>query len=284
MFPALRPLSFGEILDGSFAVYRRHFVVLYATALLPALPLAALGGAAAFGLTRAGASGGWLLLLGLLLVGPGAALAAWGALQRQVSSAILGLPVTLADGFAAGLRAAPALWVQGLVLLVAWFFFTLLSGLGVGAGAMGVGVLGLPGAILALLIWIGGFGSGQLAFFALTFAAPAAVVLEGRGPLASLARGMELGRGALPRAMALIGVCLLIMLLPMLALGAVGGMLAPAEAPSVARIAVLQAANLLIGSLTVPFLAATLTLLYYDRLVREEALDVRLLAERLAAV
>ncbi|HEU0079725.1 MAG TPA: hypothetical protein VFQ76_18850, partial [Longimicrobiaceae bacterium] len=34
----LRPLSFGEILDGAFALYRRNFVVFVTTALVPLLP------------------------------------------------------------------------------------------------------------------------------------------------------------------------------------------------------------------------------------------------------
>lgn len=278
MPPALRPLSFGEILDGAFALYRRHFVVLYSTALLPALPLALLGAVAAYGLAR---GGGWPLVLAMVTLGPGCACAGWGALQRQVSCALLNQPVTVRDGYAAGLRAAPALWVQGLTLLVAWFFFTFLSALGVGASAMAVGALGVFGAVLAFLIWLGGIGAGQLAFFALTFAAPAAVVLEGRGPFAALNRSMELGRGALPRAMGLIGVCGVIMLLPILATAAASGIVT--LEPSGTQIAVQQAANLLIGTLTVPFLSATLTLLYYDRRVREEALDVQLLAEQLSA-
>ena len=58
----LRPLAFGEILDGAFALYRRHFSVFVPTSLLAHAPLmllwaayAAMGGdassnAALFGL------------------------------------------------------------------------------------------------------------------------------------------------------------------------------------------------------------------------------------------
>ena len=34
----IRPLEFGEVLDGAFALYRRHFVDFFLTALIPLAP------------------------------------------------------------------------------------------------------------------------------------------------------------------------------------------------------------------------------------------------------
>jgi hypothetical protein len=284
MPPTLRPLSFGEILDGAFSLYRRYFVVLYATALIPAIPLAALGGGVAYVLVRS-TPGSALIWLGLVLLAPAAAMIMWGALQQQLSAAILGQPVSIGAGYRNGLRAAPYLWVQGVTLGILWFVFTLVSVLGVGAGALSVGSFGIIGGVLAVLIWIGGVGAGQLAFFALTFAAPAVVVLERLGPFAALGRSAELARNALPRTMGLIGVCGVIMLLPSIGLlfltGIVSSGRTALEPPSLLQIALQQGGNLLVGSFTLPFLAACLSLLYYDRRVREEALDVRMMADTL---
>lgn len=284
MSTALRPFSFGEILDGAFALYRRNFVVLYATALIPATVLAALAGVAAYSLSRRPAESG-TVVLALLLLGPGLGMIMWGALQQQVSNAVMGKPVTVAAGYAAGLRSALFLWILGVVVGILWVVFTFMAVMGVGAGALSVGYLGVPGAILAILIWIGGVGGSQLVFFALTYAAPTVVVLERRNPFAALARGMELSRDALPRAMGLLAICWIIALLPAIGLLMVTGIASAGGslAPTPAQIAIQQAGNLLVGSLVSPFLAACLTLLYFDRRVRMEALDIQVLAEQITA-
>ena len=281
--PTLRPLSFGEILDAAFVAYRRNFVVMYATGLTAALPFAAVGAAASVPAVRA-ALGWWGLALGGLLA-IAAALVVWGALQQHASAAILEEPVTFERGYRAGLRAAPALCVLGVALGAAWVFFTFLSILGVGAGALAVGVLGVPGAVLSIFIWIGGIGAGQLAFFSVVFAAPAAAVLERRGAFAAIERGLDLSRAGIPRSMALIGVCALIMLLPMFGSAYLSGLLRVDDlaAATPARLIVQQTVSLLLGVLGLPFLAACMTLLYYDRRVRDEAYDVQLLTDRLVA-
>lgn len=279
----LRPLSFGEILDGAFTLYRRHFGVLFATALIPMVPIAALlavsGSARQAGTVSATA--GWLGI-GVLLLGPVVGLAGWGALQHQVSAGFLGHPVALHVGLRAGLRSAPSLLVQTVVLGIGWVAFTVLGVIGAGAGALAVGVLGLPGAVLAILIWIGGVGASQLAFFALTFAAPAAVVLERRGPLASLQRSLDLASGALPRTMAVLGVAGTIMLLPTIGVSFVAALVEPTGGATAWSFGIRQALAYLAGALTLPFLAASVTLLYYDRRVRLEALDLELLTARLS--
>jgi hypothetical protein len=280
---ALRPFSFAEILDGAFALYRRHFVVLYATALVPTVPLALLSGLALYTLSRRPAEAG-PITLAVLLLAPGLAMVMWGALQQQVSSAVLGQPVSIAAGYAAGIRSAIWLWILGIIIGIAWVLFTFISVLGVGAGALVVGNFGIPGAILAILIWIGGVGGAQLVFFSLTYAAPTVIVLERRNTFVALARGMELSRDALPRAMGLIGICGVIAVLPAIGLLVVTGIASAGAGltPSAGQIAVEQAGNLLVGSLVSPFLAACLTLLYFDRRVRMEALDIQVLAERMA--
>jgi hypothetical protein len=283
MIATLRPLSIGEILDGAFVLYRRHLTTLYATALLSVLPGALLGTRLFTGLS--GRTGTVLLTAAMLvLIGPAWVLGVFGALQRHISNAMMGRPVDLAEGLDAGLSAAPALWVQGVTLGVLWSIFTLLSVAGVGAGAMGAGGLGVMGAVLAILIWVGGVGGAQLVFFALMFAAPAAVVLEKKGPFAALNRSMELSRDALPRTMAIVGVCGVIIVLPMVGMMVLSGSLPGDAVPGSARMVALQVGSVLIGALTLPYLAACLTLEYYDRRVRTEALDVQLITEQLEAL
>src|SRR5262245_9076318 len=86
---ALRPLSLGEILDGAFALYRRHFLTLFGTQaaiLAPAIAASFAGDAAA-------------LLVPMLLSIPAVAAAVW-----QTSELILGRSIELRAAMKVGIR------------------------------------------------------------------------------------------------------------------------------------------------------------------------------------
>ncbi|CAN5848695.1 hypothetical protein BH20GEM3_BH20GEM3_05040 [soil metagenome] len=265
MLPAqLRPLTLGEILDAAFALYRRHFGTLFLTAVLPMLPVVAFW--AAFPLFARGAPeqvtelanlGGWLLAPYTIP----ATLLVWGALLHQVSLAYLDSPISVREGYRRGVR-------RLLPLLGATFAASVLIGLG-------LVLLVIPGILLLIMF----------------FAVGPAVVIESRGPIEALGRSRELARGAWGRIFAVLFLLFLITALPTFALAAATGVGALASGSGAVAVlespwifTAFQALSVLLSALTTPFMTAGLVLLYYDRRVRSEALDVELAANGLAPV
>lgn len=105
----IRPLGFGEILDGAFTLYRRNLAPFLLTALIPIGVMAAVFGLFGVGAAVAMASGdptaitGALGAVGLLVV-VGALMytVMWGGLTYEASEAYLGRPVTVGTGCGRG--------------------------------------------------------------------------------------------------------------------------------------------------------------------------------------
>jgi hypothetical protein len=288
--PSLRPLSFGEILDGAFTLYRRNFRLFMGTSLVLTLALFAaifiIGGT---GAVMAGAMPGVMSLLVILLVAVAIAAVAmmlWGALAWQAAQSYVGKPVSLGEGMNAGGRSAMTL--VGAGFLGALCFGVLMVGVFLVAALIGgiVGAMGIPG--MSILVGFLMALAVVAAFFfiaALFFAVIPAVVLEEKGPMEAIGRSQELARGALPRITGMMVVTLLITYLPLMAVlavtGGFEGMFDPAAAAAAETDWVEQLLTWLVSVLTTPFLMCVIVLLYYDRRVRTEALDLQLLTEDL---
>jgi hypothetical protein len=291
--PNLRPLSFGETLDRAFTLYRRNFALFVGTSLLTmvgvviaAVVLGALAGAmvalvpGAVGLVFAA-----LILLGIAAV----AMIPWGALAQQASQTYTGRRTSLGDGLEAGGRSAMTLVGAGVLaglafgaLMLVIFMVTYI--LNVLAGSEGSTALSIVVSLLSVL--------GMMAAFvfvaALFFGVVPAVVVEEKGPVDAIIRSLQLAQGALPRIAGTMLVSILITYLPILALAAVtGGMAALSMQPGANPVGMIvafvlqQLLTLVISLLTLPFLLSVIVVLYYDRRVRTEALDVQILTERL---
>ncbi len=283
--PYLRPLSFGEILDGAFSIYRRHFLVLFVSALIPLIPISLLS----WIIEQSAASAdpevvGGEVLIAMLLLLPIAMIAVpllWAALTRQFSQALQGKEVSLRDGYARGARAILPLIGVGILLVLAFFLLAGVAGIVAAVLATAAGVAGAVVTVILTLVIM-------LLVFAAVFAVVPAVVVEGKGPMGALRRSWELARGAWPRVVAVMVVATLITMLPVMGVMIAGGMgmamFDPAQAATLSRgqIFIQQMAGLLSGALTSPFLAGCLVLLYYDRRVRTEAYDLELATEGLA--
>lgn len=285
----MRPLSFGEILDGAFTLYRRNFLRFVGTSALLVTGMTAaillLGLAVGRVATVLPAS---LVSLVLAMIVLALSSVVWSTLAWQAARAYEGKPAPLGDAFEAALIGAMPLMGSGIiaisgitvagvaVMMAAVALQVMLEGTGsfaLGTVAMPVG---LGGVVLVCL-----FTAARL------FAVLPAVVLEEKGPWEAMTRSAQLARGALPRILGLLVVAWLIVTLPSLAVLALTGGLARLAGPegmlalgtgaAVAR----QLLSLAVGVLTAPFLPAVLVLLYYDRRVRSEALDVQAAAARL---
>ncbi len=240
----LRPRTAGEILDGAFVLYRRHFVVLVAAALLPSVPSMAYRMVAAGGVSPGAQSV-------LVVYDTAVTILLWGALVGLCSSAVTGEPVSLG---AAYLHAREHFWRLLGISFVSGFWI-----------------------LLGLVLFV---VPGVVAFVFLFFSSHVAMI-EDAGVLRSVERSWELSRLNRRRVTGVAFVTGVIFILPSLLLGA-GMVMVGEEAPWVVGMSGLL--EILLVSLMYPFLAASATLLYYDCRVRTEALDLQAATERLAAL
>ena len=292
--PALRPLSFGETLDGAFTLYRRNFATFVVTTLIPTLGLLAgfllLGDGFVSAMTTAEPEemavemmAGTFLILFMAMA---ATLVMWPALTRQAAQAYTGQPTSVGDGFRSALRAILPLlgaaflaWlgmvvaVIGLVIVV----FVIVMVFAAMGGAMAVVGMLLAGVAYVAFI---------LAAIAILFAVVPAIVVEGAGPLGALERSFTLARGALGRVAGIILVAGLISYLPIMAVMALTGgfaqLMDPSAVPTAGQVITQQVLSMGVGILTTPFLVSVVVLLYFDRRVRTEALDVQMMTDALA--
>lgn len=243
-FPALRPLSVGEILDRAFALYRTHFAAFVATSLAIYFPLAAVQ----FGMIAldnpglvAAAPFVWCACTVLLL----------GALTAQTGHAYMGAPADTQTAVGVAVRRFPSLLTVFVLTVIGIF-------------------LGLFGLVIgAALVWV------------LLFAAVPVVALEGRGPFAALRRSTELAEGDWMRIFLVLLVAFVIAGLPSIAFKVVAGVAGGGE--SLAGAGTMVAASTLLDALTYPYSVAATVVMYYDRRVRAEGLDVQLLEAAIGA-
>jgi hypothetical protein len=295
----LRPLGFGDILEGSFAALRRNPKTFLGLALLTSLVvlfvLGALGGlgylvatqlgdTASDGVLVAGVAGGLTLLYGLSAI---TSAALTGILAYPVGEAVLGRRPTAGEtwrhtrgmvlrlaGLCLLLMLPALLLVGGLVALVVLAFTHGSNGLGA------VGVLVTTAACTAIVV-VG---------VRLTMAAPA-LVLEDIGIVAALRRSWALTQGRFWRTFGvllvagiLVGVVQQVVTFGFQVVGlllavAVGATLGPDTGPAVS--AVLSMSFSVVGMLLAamvaqPFTAAVTALLYTDARIRKEGFDLAL--------
>lgn len=293
----LRPLSFGEILDGAFSLYRRHFVTLFATALLPLVPtsigIAVISRSLSLVEANQGAPGmGSMILAGaLIVVGMPGAIVMWAALTAQVGEAWTGGEPSVGEGYRRGGRRFFALIGAGILaytvvvaaMMIAGLAAALVGGIGI-AAATGLGA-GAAGALIAIPLVIAVFAV-MLGVSAALFGVLPALVLEKLGPAQAITRSFRLTRGAVGRVVGVVMVTMLIVYLPvvgvLLVTGAFATLADPTAIPGTGLFWVQQLANMVTGALTTPFMVASFVILYFDRRVRTEALDVQLAADALA--
>ena len=299
----LRPLGLGEVLDGAVGVLRRYprpalglaalvalvttaaNVLLLVTAFQPFLevdPVALDGGdtAALEGALGSAVAGG--ALSALLALVSGAVLT--GAITAVVGKAVLGEPLSFGQAWAqVRPRLLPLVGLALLVLVLVYGVFVLAL---VAAGAA-VAVGGTAAALVAVPLVLG--GAAAAAWLYVRFAlAPCALVLERVGIRTSLRRSAVLVRRDWWR---VFGVLLLtsaiglfvsqVVELPFAVLGAgsPSALFDPDADVLGTRSLVLAAiGGGLAATLVAPFTAGVRALLYVDRRMRAEGLDVSLAA------
>ncbi len=268
--PQLRPLGVGELLDASIKLVRRHFKALAFVTLLVAVPIEVIGGLITAVTTDFCEGAGCVNELGANTVyvwqddvayyGGQAVIVLLAVLQfivvqvacfRILAEGYLGRSVGARDSMRYALsRGWSTLWL-GVLLLAGLVVATLL--------------LILPGIWLAV---------------AWSVAIPVVLVERTRGA-AALRRSFRLVRGLWWSTLARLLVSGLLISVATAAIS--GGLLLlllfALEEASYAALVLRGAGNVVGEVLTTPFLAAVITLIYFDLRVRKEGFDLALLAE-----
>jgi len=298
----LRPLGVGEILDGAIAAMRRHWrVMLGLSAVVAALTQVisvpvkwlllhdAIDTSVATS-SNADPEGDLTVLAGAITSGgieavitAFAVLVLSGILTAAVSRAVLGQPISAREAWDRTRPRIPALLgVTGLVILVA-------LGLAVVCLLPGLllAVAGSPGVVVGLVLAVGVpvFLVAVVYLYTAFALAPPAVVLERQGPVAALRRSRALVKGSWWRT---FGILLLvniiaqvltgILLTPFQLLSLFVAYLSGDEMNVYALLPLLVTAfgTIVAATITWPFTAVATALLYVDRRMRREALDLEL--------
>ncbi|MFJ9523527.1 hypothetical protein ACIRPK_35510 [Kitasatospora sp. NPDC101801] len=289
----LRPLGVGEILDGAFSTVRTYWRTTVGLSLgVAALEQGLLAVAQWWQYEQPDAVGPLVLLAFGYLLGPLLGIVATAMLTMVVSKAILGQPVSLGAAWAAArpqlLKATGLSLLTGLIVLLIVMVSALPLILTAVVGDVDPGIMLLTGLLilpgLAAALWVG---------VQLSLAAPA-LMLEKQGVFTALSRSRRLVKGAWWRTFLVTALIQLlavvfsaVVMIPFTIAGAVFGIdtmsdngdspfanLGAAGPP--AMIVIVSIGAILASSLTVPVLAAVNVLLYVDRRIRREGLDIEL--------
>jgi hypothetical protein len=299
MTEPLRPLSTGQLLDRTFSLYRRNFVLFVTiAAIAPALYLAMQ--AVLVGTAAATPARGWpgprqspsvattivpvvVLFVGLLVWMLGLALTHAATIQA-VSAVHLGRKTSFREAYGSlkgrygriiGVFLSVAIRVFGGAILL------MSAAIGLGAGSVAGGrAFGLAGGIAGVIIAVAAaIAAAMLAvtlFVRYALAVQACVVENIKGREA-LKRSAVLTKGSRSR---VLTVYTLFVVLTWV-MGAVTGLIALALSAIIpsgifAAIAI-QLASFVAGALTGPLVTIGMSVLYFDERVRKEAFDLQLM-------
>jgi hypothetical protein len=247
----LRPLSVGEILDVSFTLYRRHFATLGTIAVVCSGVPVLLG-------LYIEASGGVLQNLPLTLVYYVAftvlSSIATAATVFVVSESYLGRPLTAATALRRATPVLGRLIVCSLLLAI--------------VVAFGFLFFMIPGIVLLC---------------GLLLAFPSLVLEPGSTPTGALSRSWSLTRGSRLRMLGLLVTIVILLYVPIVALGGIATVVLPSDpgraaiSPGLVTLAVVGVLQMLLY----PLLYCVLTVAYYDLRVRKEGFDLEVLASTL---
>jgi hypothetical protein len=282
-------MQLGEILDGSFSIYRRHFgLFMRLSILLVWLPTAAVvylqvrfSGSPFEALNLLEQHTGTVILFGLvmLVVWATAGLMLKAGTIRIISDSYLGQEPDLGSALRFGVqKILPLLLValsKGLLLVLLYVF-----------GIVGVVVLVMVGKLAGpAMSGLLAFGGGVALIWFVIFVAcgygvttPIVVLEDLSSSFDAFGRSWELTRGEKRKVFGTAAVTwLMSQFLPQMVVGGISGVLGATS--SLQPLFVVMAS--LLGIVLAPILPCALTLLYYDLRVRREAFDLQILSDQL---
>jgi hypothetical protein len=263
----LRPLEIGDLLDETFRMYRRHFLLFAGISVIVSIPAAALSGFSYYALlgglltpTGTGQPDVSAVQASLVGLGIGALINIalmpfyYGAVTFAACESALGRPVTPGGVVRAVLRRYFPLLGYWLLIWLMVVIFCLIP--------------------LWLWIWVGWVVVMPVMF------------IENIGLGAAMGRSWRLVHGSWWRTFLILFLLVIIFSIVRAALGAffaLGFGLLQVVVSSVVVLWISAAVGVIIDSLVNPVLQIAIVLIYFDLRVRREALDLFQLAQRVAA-
>jgi hypothetical protein len=280
MMPDLKPMGVGEVLDGSLTIFRRHFALFVKLGVIALwFPVALF-----IYVNLAGGQQQHPLIAFLAqVIQYFAGLFLTASAIRVISDSYLGHEPQLGDAVALGKSKIWPLFVVGFS-----------KGLIIGLIAIVIGVVaavsiplmarGGTSGTAVLAISIGFLGGLWLLVFVgcgLAVTTPIVVLENLNSSTDALGRSWSLTRGDKLKIFGIFFVAGLIVFLPVVLLGAIGGVLMM-EAEGWGHL--LQVVASVLPIVLTPLMSCVLTLVYYDQRVRREGFDLQVLSEQLGAL
>jgi hypothetical protein len=281
--PDLRPMNFGEILDGSLVIYRRHFGLFLKLALaalsLPVVLLVYFG--FRFIAEVQARPSAFLPLVPVGIFYYVASLVLTAGTVRIISETYLGRVPRFQDAISLGMSKIWPLIAVGLGKGIVLMLIVLVAGAlaAVAGGLLGAGGSGAL-AVAALVVAGGWFVAFVACGYGVT--TPVVVLEELRSSFDAFGRSWELTRGSKRKVFGLAAVAFLLCnLIP----SQVFQLLAAAFMSSSPAVGVaMTVVSFVLPLILAPVFASVITLMYYDLRVRREAFDLRVLGKQLGII
>ncbi len=273
----LHPMELGEILDGALTIFRRHFGLFVKIGVVALwLPVAMM-----VYIQLAGGTEQHLALYFLaLLISNFGGLFLTAAAIRVISDSYMGRPPDLGEALSLGASKIWPLFVvgfgKGIIMVLLFAVIAVIASIAMPAMVSGGG--GAAAVLFMLLAFFGGcwFIAFVLCGYAVT--TPVVVLESLGGAFDAFGRSWDLTRGFKRKIFGIAVVAFLMIYLPILVIGILGGyfrLTAPAMGQA---IEVLSAA---LPIIVYPLFSCIVTLIYYDLRVRREAFDLQVLGQQL---
>ena len=302
MSEPLRPMSTGQLLDHTFALYRKNLLLFVGIATVgPAAsvlfqlftvganvgsPFSATGRIAA---SAAMARFGVGIVLGYIVLLAGMAIS-HAATVKAVAAVHLGHETSVVGAYKAlHSRIWRLFGTCGLILLwmMLWMILSILAiSIVVIPFTMAMAAMGRAGRLspaaatavgIVMIVTVVLAFAGFIAIYIRYALAVQACVVEDLGPRASIKRSIQLSKGSRSRVVAIYLVFFLLSLILGAGLGALAGSIGGWLHNKIAAAVMIYLAGFVAGSLTGPLATIGLSLLYYDERVRKEAFDLQLM-------
>ncbi len=280
----IRPMNFGEILDGALMIYRRHFGLFLKLALaalsVPVL-LFVYFGLRAVGEVMVNPVRTLLFLFPVGILYYIATLVLTAGTIRIISDSYLGRAPRLQDALALGLSKILPLIAVGLGKAIV--LGLIMVGAGVVAGIFGAVLKGSAVGVLLIVTFV------CVALWFTIFVAcgygvttPVVVLEELSSSFDAFSRSWDLTRNFKLKVLGLAVVTVLLCnVLPSQVLQAIANaVMRTAPAAGI----VLTVLAVILPLILAPVIAAVITLMYYDLRVRREAFDLQVLGQRLGII
>lgn len=307
MIEPLRPMSTGQLLDHTFALYRKNFWLFVGIASIgpaanmifqlltvgsnvgsPFSPNNRAATAAVMAKLGLGMLFGYCVLLAGMAISHAATVKAVAAVHLGRETSIVGAYRALRGRILSlfGTCLLILLWVVLWMIVVGFAaaivmvpLVMVITLLGRGGAATGAGASVV--AVLIGIVTVGLVFGGFIAIYARYALAVQACVVEDLGPRASLKRSIMLSKGSRWRVVAIYLVFALLAVILGAGLGALAGAVGSLLHNRIAAAVLVYLAGFIAGSITGPLATIGLSLLYYDERVRKEAFDLQLMLSSL---